>query len=134
MVYAGRAYATCVDPVTWAQAAVLCLAEGMKLAQIDSAAENTELSVSVEILTSGTQRYWLGGNDLAVQDSWRWALSTQFWQGGAAGAAVDGAFTAWSAGEPSQAAEADCLAGKTGNGQWEALDCTGTYLWLCEDY
>ncbi|MCM2343329.1 MAG: type I secretion C-terminal target domain-containing protein [Alphaproteobacteria bacterium] len=69
------------------------------LAHSNSATENNYLDT-----ISGTANIWLGGSDGAVNGEWRWIGGpndgTQFWQGQAAGSAVDGAYTNWNTNEP----------------------------------
>ena len=56
---------------------------------------------------------WVGGADSAVEGEWRWSggpeNGQQFWQGLAAGGAVNGMYTNWNAGEPNQSGNEDSL-------------------------
>ena len=83
---------------------------------------------------SGTQSPgtgWIGASDAAVEGDWRWVTGPEagllFWQGTAAGTAVDFAF--WNTGEPNQTGEEDYAhithPNINANGSWNDLTNSG---------
>lgn len=53
---------------------------------------------------------WLVGSDVVSEGTWVWLDDgTPFWQGGASGSPVGGAYTNWNASEPNGATTTNCL-------------------------
>ena len=126
----GRVYYRCDTAATWQNAFANCQTAGAQLVKIDDSAENTWLRSQV------TQETWIGASDMAQEGSWLWAQDgSQFWLGNNNGAAVGGAFAAWSTGEPngysSSTINADCATLQT-DGQWRDQSCDATYPYVCE--
>jgi hypothetical protein len=78
----------------------LCEAQGMKLAKIDSQAENDFLTTTASSINR--TGLWVGGSESATPGQWRWPDGTEFWSGGPSpsGFAVGGAYTNWDATQP----------------------------------
>jgi hypothetical protein len=100
---------------------------------LGSALENAALTAEaadVGLFTDGPV-LTLGIDEIA-EGEWTWALyGTAFWSGGAAGAPVDGAFTAWQGGAPSEDSGVNCL-GLTEEGQWLPIRCDLPHAFICE--
>jgi hypothetical protein len=113
----GNYYEVVLTPMTWenARAAALGmshLSEPGYLATVTSAQENLFISSLL-----GAANAWLGGNDVAVPDTWEWAdgpeAGVDFWQGLQNGAPIGGAYANWGASDPNNA----------GAGQYAQLMC-----------
>ncbi len=111
--YDGRTYEVVKLAKSWLDAAACAVARGGKLAEIDDAAENTEIfnqlsSAAADISLpdtdttngGGASYVWIGGNDISTEGTWIWdgdntGTSTQFWSGGSDGSAVNGLYENW---------------------------------------
>lgn len=98
---------------TWASALSLATSTTLntvagQLVTVRSATENALLSS-----ITGGSAVWLGAADAAVEGTWRWydgsTPADTFWQGTASGYRIDGAYTNWNAGEPSDTGGEDRL-------------------------
>ncbi|MSY87077.1 MAG: hypothetical protein F2652_01700, partial [Actinobacteria bacterium] len=118
--------------ITWTQAKLA--AEGMAfggvkgyLATILSSGENSEVFTMVTSQTGASRPYWLGASDAAVEGAWSWSggdNTSQFWAGVAAGAAKNGLYTNWRAGQPDAGSAENYLAGFTDAGWYDTTDLT----------
>jgi hypothetical protein len=128
--FESRCYAPTDTAATYDAAAALCAGRGAgwQLADVGSAAENAFVARVV-----GTGEFWLGGNDRTTEGAWAWDGSgTQFWSGGATGAAEPGVYTNFEPGEPNDGnGNSDCLRMITG-GAWRDIDCAQEYPAVCE--
>jgi hypothetical protein len=146
----GRGYMFCSASVVRDVAADRCELEGMRLAWIESDAENEFLVDSIaaadvpapeddEILA------YIGANDSATEGTWIWrgrgaiADGFQFWQGANAGNAVNGSYESWSPGEPNNTDDDEncgVLSVFGGNnrapGNWDDRDCDSALPFVCE--
>lgn len=146
----GRGYMFCSASVVRDVAADRCELEGMRLAWIESDAENELLVDSIaaadvpapeddEILV------YIGANDSATEGTWIWrgrgaiADGFQFWQGANAGNAVNGSYESWSPGEPNNTDDDEncgVLSVFGGNnrapGNWDDRDCDSALPFVCE--
>lgn len=100
--FQGSAYEVIEGSIKWDDALLAAsqrsyLGVQGRLATVTSAAENAFLAG----LAPAGGYYFLGGSDAAVEGTWTWVTGkeagTVFWRNGAA---VNGAYTAWRAGEP----------------------------------
>jgi hypothetical protein len=115
-----------------------CRALGMRLAWLESAAENTAVSAKVNAVGAGIEA-WVGATDQELEGSWHWAGTggEPFWLGGALGAPVEGAFAAWASGTPNNGDQnsmpgEDCAAFIAATATWGDRVCTTAYPYLCE--
>jgi hypothetical protein len=131
----GHDYWFCTQHLYWGDAEAHCESAGMFLVRIDSQAENDWL------MATGTGHgvfefndfAQIGANDQAVAGEWRWPDGTLFWQGGANGKAVGGAYASWDASAPSASGVQKC-SGTLGDGLWQDRSCTAAEPFICERY
>ncbi|XP_033732134.1 perlucin-like protein [Pecten maximus] len=110
---------------TWAEAGALCKALGGYLAMIESADELTFLKSELGHIhphDAGSKQYWIDGNDLEVENVWKY-IST--------GQTIS--FTEWAPGEPNAAENDNCmnLWGKSGF-RYADNDCEEHYNYICQ--
>ncbi|HKO91123.1 MAG TPA: C-type lectin domain-containing protein [Polyangiaceae bacterium] len=150
---AGRGYMFCSDGADRALALALCENEGLRLAWIESSAENAALVariVQLDVPTPDEEEILthIGGSDSGSEGSWSWrgteeiADGFQYWEGTSAddgGEAVDGAFANWSPSEPNDTdGDEDCaVISVLGNnnrlpGNWDDRDCDSELPFVCE--
>jgi hypothetical protein len=128
-----------------------CEEQGMQLVEIESAAENAGLFEAVVPLydelaeTSPKQDgFWIGATEEDRGGDWIWGASgTLFWEGGAEGGPVDGAYANWSPGKPNNAgimrgqncAVMYLVMGVDGEAAaWNDLPCSDEeYAFVCEE-
>lgn len=116
-----------------------CQAQGMRLAWLESKAENDAVWAKVSAIQSVAE-VWIGATDRATEGDWSWdgQGGVQFWDGGANGSPVDGAFVAWAADTPNNSQVTspdgeDCAALLMTGGTWGDRTCSIKYAYLCED-
>jgi hypothetical protein len=124
----GRDYLFCTGERSWSAAQADCRAQGMDLARIDSASENT--LVAARLSTEA----WIGGSDAALEGRWVWSdNAAQFWSGKAAGSAVNGRFSRWAGGQPDDSGNQDCASMRVaGDSRWDDRTCTTQLDYVCE--
>jgi hypothetical protein len=107
----------------WADAQATCRATGMELATIYSEAQLAQLHSQVlPCVPAGSALYWLGGNDLAQEDTWMWPGAHPF------------SYTKWRSGEPNNNAVPgveNCLAVWIINGEWNDYGCQWGLSFVC---
>ncbi len=127
-------FVVCAPPLPRTEASANCAAQGGKLASIRSASDNDALA-AVVANSAETTNVWLGG----MRDEmhfWSWPNGSIFWHGRFDGAAPEGVFTNFLAGEPNntasttEASEA-CLA-QTVSGGWNDRACELALSYVCE--
>jgi hypothetical protein len=75
---------------------------------------------------------WVGAEDGGDVETWRWVDDgTAFWEGGALGSAIGGAFVNWSSNEPNGSGR-DCLTALPISALWADLDCDQGRPSVCE--
>lgn len=88
----------------WNDGKAFCEANGGHLATIESATENAVVWSFADSLTGGSDFFFLGGSDSAVEGEWRWvggpSDGVQFWQGDMNGSPVGGNYANWAASDP----------------------------------
>ncbi len=120
------------DSVDWTTARSRCSSRGpgWDLATVRTLAEHTFISQLLDVDTA------IGATDSAIDGEWRWVTDTlQFWSGNDVGVAVNSAFTAWEAGQPSALPSEACARYRlTASGEWQWADyvCTDAHAYLCE--
>jgi hypothetical protein len=139
--YGGHTYALCDGLLSWADAQNDCLARGMRLVRIDDAQENLWVLANAYANVDPSENHslvwrWLGGNDLAVHDEWRWSDGALFWLGGSNGSAQNGLYANWAAGHPGAGGGAsDCAVMQHNTkGFWSGWDCAQLQPYVCEGY
>lgn len=114
---------------SWQDAAASCAAEGMRLARIDTYAENERLRGVIPAPV------WIGGNAIETAGAWRWAedpsgAGEQFWMGSAGGVVLLNRFAFWAAGAPSN--NGRCLTLDPKDGRWKDRACGAALPYICE--
>jgi hypothetical protein len=150
----GHGYMYCSLAVRRIEALDRCSLEGMRLAWIETAAENAQIVANIvaanlprpqgndELLT------YIGGSDEAREGVWRWVGNEtnpdgfQFWQGSSAdtgGQAVAGSYVNWAPTEPNDTdGTEDCAvlsalgANNRTAGNWDDRDCNLQFPFVCE--
>jgi hypothetical protein len=125
----------CSTPLSFAAAAADCEAQGGALASIRSSADNDAITEAGKS-DAETTNIWLG----ATRDEahfWRWPDGTIFWHGRFDGAAPDGAFQNFMAGEPNNTSSTDegpepCLVLVLSSGTWNDRACELELSYVCE--
>lgn len=126
-------YMLCTAAKTYAQAQVACAAQNMRLAWLESAAENSAVSKKVAALSNDVEAL-IGANDIANEGEWFWDRGAQFWQGNENGAPVDGLFNAWASGTPNnENNDEDCAVLMSATSTWGDRSCAAKYAYLCEE-
>jgi len=133
----GHQYTLCFTPLNQADARGNCASLGMTLAVIDDQAENAWIASNFSRLYTGDSPHaFIGANDVAAEGEWRRADGVTFWRGGADGAAVEGNYANWDAGQPSDpvttAGSEDCLTIGLPNGAWDDMSCDTELPYVCE--
>ena len=110
--YNSKTYQVIKENKSWADAATCAVSLGGYLAEINDAAEQTEiftqLTTNAGITNSSTvagdggggSYVWIGGNDISTEGTWIWdgdntGTFTQFWSGDENGSVVASAYTKW---------------------------------------
>lgn len=143
----GHGYMVCDLELNATKASALCEEQGMRLAWIESADENAGLLKFIAGLDTsgrggGILEVSIGASDAAKEGQWHWVEGgPAFWEGGAKGSAVSGAYANWGQGRPNNALSLsgeDCavlVIDKPDDGdpgEWDDVVCSSTYGVLCE--
>ena len=146
----GRVYMFCSEAVDRGIALARCGAEDMKVAWIETPAENGAVLASLTLLVApaaGERLVQLGASDQDDEDEWFWTSNAaafdgfQFWDGNAAedgGDPVGNAYANWGPGEPNNSDNEDCGALSVSGtetrapGQWDDRSCLEELPFLCE--
>lgn len=131
-VFEGHEYRFCNVVAIREAGAAACQAASMGLVRVDSAEENAwlleQFSSHGMFIGGGTPIVFLGGNDIAVEGTWRWDDGTVFWDGGGP---VGGLYVNW-ASAPGPGGLSDCV-GMQADGTWLARACnSGNATVACE--
>jgi hypothetical protein len=123
------------NPKPWAQAQRTCEGQEMRLAWLETPAENAAVSATISKLTNAPD-VLIGATDQVKEGAWVWDGNGgfQFWHGAANGMPVSGTFNAWGMGSPNNANNAeDCGVLNPQTAQWDDRSCFADYAFLCED-
>lgn len=126
----GRVYLFCKQGAAWSNAGTICANQEMQLARVDDATERNWLYTQRLATFGAVSESWIGANDIAVENEWRWADETQFWQGRSNGAVIDGLYVAWRGGEPNNDNNEDCAVLRAND--WDDRPCGLGYRFICE--
>ncbi len=119
--FGGSHYWLCMSPETWDKSRELCTAFGdaADLAIISSQGEQDYIA---GLVTGAGDHVWLGATDQVVEATWLWID----------GSDVMGGFESWSGPNPDNAMNADCMAARSNEGDWDDRKCGDANLRLCE--
>jgi hypothetical protein len=124
-----KVYLFCSSGPSWPNARATCASAQMKLAEIESGAENAFVRTTANGLYGASDLH-IGGSDSIAEGQWMWDGSVQFWQGGSGGAAVMNRFANWVSGEPNDDGTEDCAEMKP-DGRWNDGDCGDGQRFVC---
>lgn len=127
----GHCYIWFDQPVSKMEAAAACLAEEAYLATITSADENAAVALAApDVLpdpeVSSSIDSWLGGNDIAVENTFVWETGEPF------------AFDGFREGEPNNNNPndpdgEDCMVFEGDSNEWDDRSCNlGVFRFICE--
>jgi len=125
-------YMFCSSHKSWMAAREACAMQDMRLAALQSAAENSEVAKTLEALTNDTE-VTIGANDQGMEGKWVWDGGMQFWQGNQTGKVFNGSFEAWGSTSPDDYQNEDCGVMSPAAATWADRNCAGTHAYLCED-
>lgn len=126
-------YMLCTGTKTYVNAQDACAAQNMRLAWLETAAENREVSKTVAALSQDAEVSF-GATDVAREGEWFWDGGEQFWDGDENGRAVDGLYNAWTDGTPNDENDGeDCSVLLSASATWGDRSCTAKYAYLCEE-
>ena len=118
------------DALSWGDANAACLAAGLQLATVQSAAQNALL-----LTAAAGNRVWIGGTDAASEGAWVWRGFANTWEHAAF------QYENWYPGEPNDASSAavpsnfgggeDCLMVNL-DGMWNDDRCTTRKKYVCQ--
>jgi len=130
----GDTYLFCGQALTFPNARTACEAEGMHLIRINDQAEQDWMSAQRNVAFSGLPRIWMGGNDIAANNTWVWHDEASFWQGLSNGGAVGGLYTRWRGGEPNNGDGIEDCGTVDDNlgGAWDDRPCNQVHRFVCE--
>ncbi len=129
--YNGVRYMFCAEQLAREPARAACEMFGMGLVRIASGSEHTYLRWRSQQL--GFPKFHLGATDGNPEGTWVWDDGTVFWQGGAAGAPVNGAFSAWAVGEPNAFTEDENCSEVQSLQGWNDCVCDLAKPFVCKD-
>lgn len=136
--WGGHAYASCTTALGFNAAATDCASKSMRLARVDSAAENQFLYAIAFANPANTSTAfwpWIGGHDIATPVEWQWADGTVFWMGRNNGSLVAGLYSNWASAAPTDASGTYCtVMQRGGNGTWVDRGCANVQPYFCESY
>lgn len=126
-------YMLCIGTKDYSHAQEACAAQNMRLAWLETEAENTAVSKKVAALSKDAEVSF-GANDLDNEGHWEWDGGRQFWNGDENGQPVDGLFSAWTEGTPNdENNDEDCAVLMSATASWGDRSCTAKYAYLCEE-
>jgi hypothetical protein len=105
-----------------------CGSLGMHLVSIDS--QSLDVWLWERMTALGVDRYWTGGNDIQMEESWVWADGTVFYDEDNA-SPVGGRYTNWMQDEPSGNTDEDCL--YVSDAEWRDRACVDEFAYVCEE-
>ncbi|HVY31856.1 MAG TPA: lectin-like protein [Polyangiaceae bacterium] len=110
-----------------------CAGQGMRLAWLESSAENSEVSTKVNSVSKDAEVY-IGANDIANEGKWYWDGGAQFWDGNNYGKPVNGMYSNWAYATPNNGMyNEDCAVLSAGTATWGDRTCSIKFAYLCEE-
>ena len=103
------------NPLSWADANAACLAGGLQLASVQSAAENALL-----VTAAAGNTVWIGGTDAASEGTWVWSPSGK-----------PLLYANWGYAEPNDSGNEDCIVFPSSGG-WNDVPCHINFKYVCE--
>lgn len=126
-------YMLCNGTKDYQHAGAACAAQNMRLAWLETAAENAAVSKKVAALSNDAE-VTFGATDAAKEDEWYWDGGVQFWKGNENGQPVGGLFNAWTDGTPNDENQnEDCAVLMSAMAVWGDRSCDAKYAYLCEE-
>ena len=104
------------DALSWGDANAACLAAGLQLATVQSAAQNAAL-----ITAAAGNRVWIGGTDAASEGAWVWSASN-----------TPLSYINWDAGEPNNYGRGEDCMQVIENGKWNDRKCGNSLKYVCQ--
>jgi Lectin C-type domain len=130
---AAHGYMLCIGTKDYSHAQQACAAQNMRLAWLETVAENSAVSKMVTALSNDAEVSF-GATDVANEGQWFWDGGVQFWDGNQTGKAVDGLFNAWTDRSPNDVnSDEDCAVLMSAAATWGDRSCSGKYAYLCEE-
>jgi hypothetical protein len=126
-------YMLCVATKDYTHAGEACAAQNMRLAWLETSAENSAVSKKVAALSKDAEVSF-GANDMDSEGHWFWDGGPQFWNGDENGQPVGGSFNAWADGTPNdENNDEDCAVLMSATSTWGDRSCSAKYAYLCEE-
>ena len=128
-----RGYMLCTGTKAHDGAQAACAAQNMRLAWLETAAENTAVAKKVAALSKDAEVSF-GASDAKHEGAWSWDAGVQFWSGDESGRPVAGLFNAWIDGTPNdENNDEDCAVLLSASAGWGDRSCSAKYSYLCEE-
>jgi hypothetical protein len=127
-------YMLCIGAKDYIHAREACAAQTMRLAWLETTAENSEVSKKVAALSKDAEVSF-GADDIDNEGHWVWdGGGLQFWNGDENGQPVAGLFNAWMVGTPNDENNSeDCAVLMSATSTWGDRSCSAKYAYLCEE-
>jgi hypothetical protein len=126
-------YMLCTSTTAHDSAQAACAAQNMRLAWLETAAENSAVAKKVAALSNDAEVSF-GANDAEQEGEWFWDGGVQFWNGDEDGRPVGGLFNAWIEGTPNdENNDEDCAVLLSATAGWGDRSCSAKYSYLCEE-
>ena len=126
-------YMLCTGTKAHDGAQAACAAQNMRLAWLETAAENTAIANKVAALSKDAEVSF-GATDAEREGAWLWDAGVQFWNGDESGKPVAGLFNAWIDGAPNdENNDEDCAVLLSSSAGWGDRSCSVKYSYLCEE-
>jgi len=112
----------------------LCEINGMRLAAIESVAENAWVLAQAKSITTprSFEYFWIGGSSQGHPGDWRWPNDIKFWTGLSNGTPEKGVYFNWGTGKPDNGLSEWCaIMAEQG---WDDETCEGERPYVCEAY
>jgi hypothetical protein len=127
----GYMFCTGAREADWSDAKQACEDEDMRLAWLNSSAENAAVVAMLANLGSDAEILF-GATDQGSEGDWLWVGGEQFWEGDEKGNSVAGRYNNWASGTPNNSSNEDCALVSTVTGTWGDRTCSSTYPYVCE--